>query len=51
MTKYEILDLFEMIMHELVRVNKELENEADKFVINNAIKLIDSVAWKYEGDE
>ncbi len=51
MTKYEILELLGMIMHELVRVNKELENEAYKFVINHAINLIDYVAQKYEEDE
>lgn len=35
----------------LIHTRLDIDNKADKLVLNKAIELIDSVSWKYEGDE
>ncbi|MCH8655659.1 hypothetical protein ACUXKH_000082 [Staphylococcus epidermidis] len=51
MTNQELFETFEEVIDELKRTVPGLENKADKLVINEVIKLIDSVAWQYEEEQ
>lgn len=51
MTNEEIFEMFEELIEELNNSVSELDSEADIVVIQEAIDLIEAVAWKYEGDE
>lgn len=51
MTNEELFDVFQEAMRELEHSIRQIDNEADRYIINKAIELIDSVAWKYEEDE
>lgn len=51
MTNEELFEVFQEAMRELEHSIRQINNEADRYIINKAIELIDSVAWKYEEDE
>ncbi|EJM2435893.1 hypothetical protein [Staphylococcus pseudintermedius] len=51
MANEELFDVFQEAMRELEHSIRQIDNEADRYIINKAIELIDSVAWKYEEDE
>lgn len=51
MTNEELFEVFQEAMRELEHSIRQIDNEADRYIINKAIELIDSVAWKYEEDE
>ncbi|EGQ3794375.1 hypothetical protein HDO37_000700 [Staphylococcus pseudintermedius] len=51
MTNEELFDVFQEAMRELEHSIRQINSEADRYIINKAIELIDSVAWKYEEDE
>lgn len=43
--------MFQEAMRELEHSIRQIDSEADRYIITKAIELIDSVAWKYEEDE
>lgn len=51
MANEELFDVFQEAMRELEHSIRQIDNEVDRYIINKAIELIDSVAWKYEEDE
>ncbi|MDU9323805.1 hypothetical protein PQ755_03595 [Staphylococcus pseudintermedius] len=50
MANEKLFDVFQEAMRELEHSIRQIDNEADRYIINKAIELIDSVAWKYEED-
>ncbi len=51
MANEELFDVFQEAMRELEHSIRQIDSEADRYIINKVIELIDSVAWKYEEDE
>ncbi|UXU66011.1 hypothetical protein MUA52_05095 [Staphylococcus agnetis] len=51
MKNQEIFEALEEVMYELTHAVRVIDDEEDKSVIDSAINLIESVAFKYEGDE
>ena len=51
MSNQEIYDELEAIKDMLFWVTRDLDDKANKFVLNKALELIDTVSWQYEEDE
>ncbi|MBV5191143.1 hypothetical protein [Staphylococcus chromogenes] len=51
MTNEELFEMFQEVIRELEHSIRGIDDKADRYIINKAVELIDSVAWKYEEDE